>query len=214
MGQRHSPSHCWLALVLFLAIAGHEARSEDQGPVANEERISGLIGTAQKNGEATGVAYHYPHGKVFPAGLIRGRFHDDEKDLPNVRIELVGYVEVPREMAVDIFHAAGGVNGDHGTLHLDGRQLGQVGDDTVKNVIYRRTLPQGIHEVRWVLTGGLFQANLLKFQDAEGGKLLTVFHTPAQREETGAAKAAEIVDAQGDVEGWPHPWTRLPADHE
>jgi hypothetical protein len=182
-----------------------------------EGRIAGLIGTAQKNGEATGIAYHYPHGKIFPPALIREQFHDGEQELPSVRIELVGYVAVPEETTLDIYHAAGGVNRDHGTLFIDGRQLGQVGDDTVKSVIYTVTLPKGLHEVRWVLTGGTFQANLLKMQDAKSGELLTLFHTQKQREESGAGKAVKTIDAQGDVEGWPpafdpKAWTRVSTD--
>jgi hypothetical protein len=205
-----------LPLLLFLVLAGHAARSEAAD--AGQQRTPGLIGTAQKNGEPSQVAYHYPHGKVFPPDLIRQRFHDGRKDLPSVRIELVGYVEVDQETTVDIYHAAGGVNGDHGTLYIDGRQVGQVGDDTVKNVIYTRTLPAGLHEVRWVLTGGLFQPNLLKFQDSAIGELLSMFHTAAQREETGASRAALVIDAQGEVAGWPpatdaKAWTRL-ASHD
>lgn len=181
----------------------------------DDARIAGLIGTAQKNGEATGIAYHYPHGKVFPPALIRERFHDGEQELPSVRIELVGYVEVAEETTIDIYHAAGGVNGDHGTLYIDDRQLGQVGDDTVKNVIYTLTLPKGTHEVRWLLTGGTFQANLLKMENVKSGELLTLFHTQKQREETGASKAVKTIDAQGYLEGWPpafSTWTRVSSD--
>jgi hypothetical protein len=208
----------WPLLVLALVIA-RGATSDDAEPAAGEEHVSGLIGAAQRNDEPIRIAYHYPHGRVFPPELIRERFHDGEQDLPAVRIELVGYVEVPRETTVDIFHAAGGVNGDHGTLYLDGRQLGQVGDDTVKNVIYTRTLPAGAHEVRWVLTGGLFQPNLLRFQDAKTGELLHMFHTAEQRETSGAAQADKIIDAQGAVAGWPpatdsKAWTRIPPDAE
>jgi hypothetical protein len=186
-------------------------------PAKDGERIAGLIGTAQKEGQATGIAYHYPHGKVFPPALIRERFHDGEQPFPSVRIELMGYVEAPEETTVDIYHAAGGVNRDHGNLFIDGRLLGQVGDDTVKNVIYTVTLPKGLHEIRWVLTGGTFQANLLKIQDAKSGELLKVFHTPKQRDESGASKAVKTIDAQGDIEGWPpafdsKAWTRVSTD--
>ncbi len=180
-------------------------------------RISGLIGTAQKNGQATGIAYHYPHGKVFPPALIREQFHDGELERPNVGIELMGYVDVAEETTADIYHAAGGVNRDHGTLYIDGRLIGQVGDDTVKSVIYTVTLPKGTHEVRWVLTGGTFQPNLLKMQNAKSGELLTLFHTQKQRDESGASKAVKTIDAQGDVEGWPpasdaKAWTRVSTD--
>jgi hypothetical protein len=207
-----------LLLLVLTSTGGAQSAAEENTPT-NQKRTPGLIGIAQKDGEPTRIAYHYPHGNVFPPELIRERFHDGEKDWPSVRIELVGFVKARRETTVDIFHAAGGVNHDHGELYLDGRLLGQVGDDTVKNVIYTRTLPKGVHEVRWVLTGGTFQANLLKFQDAKTGKLLKVFHTAKQRTQTGAAQAAVMVDARGTIEGWPPAsdstaWTRLSSDKE
>jgi hypothetical protein len=181
----------------------------------NNERLPGLIGTAIKDGEPTRIAYHYPHGKVFPPDLIRNQFHDGETNRPSVAIELVGYVEATAETTVDIYHAAGGVSEDHGTLHLDGRKLGQVGDDTVKNVVYTLTLPKGTHDIRWVLTGGVFQANLLKIENAKTGELLTVFHTPEQREKTGASQAVKTIEAQGNLEGWPpdpKSWSRVSTD--
>ncbi len=184
---------------------------------ADDARQEGLIGLAVMNGEPTPFAYHYPHGEVFSPELIRSKFHDGEKDLPSVQIDLVGYVDAPADAQVDIYHAAGGVNGDHGTLYLDGRRIGQVGDDTVKVVIYTLTLPKGTHEVRWVLTGGLFQPNILEFQDADTGESLPVFHTAKQSEETGAAKARVLIEAEGKVDGWPPAegaWTRVATDKE
>ena len=206
-----------LSLTLFLATGERRARGVDAVPAA-EKRTPGLIGLAQKNGEPTQIAYHYPHGKVFPADLIRSRFHDGDPPFPSVEISLVGYVEVPQEMAVDIYHTAGGVNRDHGTLFRDGRRIGQVGDDTAKSVVYKITLPRGTHLIKWVLTGGTFQTNLLKFQAVKTGDLLSVYHTAKQRDETGATKAAKIIDAQGTVEGWPRvdpkAWIRISIDRE
>ena len=112
-----------LSLMLLLAVMGNHARGDEVGSTM-EKRTPGLIGLAHKNGDPTQIAYHYPHGKVFPADLIRSRFHDGETEWPPVEIALVGYVEVPHEMAVDVYHAAGGVNGDHGTLWVDGRERG------------------------------------------------------------------------------------------
>jgi len=186
-----------------------------ESATSDESQFGGLIGTAEKDGEATRIAYHYPHGKVFPPALIRNQFHDGETNRPAVKIELVGHVELPQETTVDIYHAAGGVNEDHGTLYIDDRKIGQVGDDLAKFVIYTVTLPKGTHRIRWVLTGGTFQANLLKLQDAMTGELLKVFHTAKQREETGASKAVKTIDAQGELEGWPpdfKTWTRVSTD--
>lgn len=205
----------WLAFLLFLGGAGGEIRSEDQQAPAPKGIVSGLIGMAQMNGKPTRIAYRYPHGKVFPPDLIRGQFHDDELNRPSVQIELVGYVEAPVDTTVDIYHAAGGVNEDHGTLYLDERLIGQVGDDMAKFVIYTLTLPRGKHRIRWVLTGGTFQPNLLKFQNVKTGHLLKMFHTPKEREQTGASEAVKTIDAQGEVEGWPpdfKTWSRVSTD--
>jgi hypothetical protein len=119
-----------------------------------------------------------------------------------VSITLLGQVEVPREMTVKVSQAAGGVNGDHGTLFIGDRQLGQVGDDTAKAEVYILTLPAGVHPVRWVLTGGTFQNNLLKFEDPNSGELLRVFYDDAQRRLSGAADAREGVEAAADPAEW------------
>ena len=200
-----------LALASILAI-GAPLLAEDR-PAENCK--SGLIGTAVKDGEPTRIAYHYPHGKVFPPGLIRDQFHDGELNRPSVQIELVGYVEVPAEMKIDIYHAAGGVNQDHGTLYIDDRQIGQVGDDLAKFIVHTLTLRKGVHHIRWVLTGGTFQPNLLKIQDAKTGELLSVFHTARQLDDTGASKAVKTIDAQGEIDGWPpdfKTWNRVPVE--
>lgn len=84
-------------------------------------------------------------------------------------------------------------------------------------MIYRLDLPKGPHEIRWVLTGGKFQPSLLKFQAAETGVLLDVYHTARQRAETGVAKAAKTIDAQAEVKASPpggHPWTRVSTNRQ
>jgi hypothetical protein len=168
-------------------------------PTGNEP---GLIGGSTINGEKAGIVYRYHHGRLLAADDIRSRFHSAELPHPDVRIELVGHVSVPRHMTVKIWHAAGGVNNDHGELTIDDRLIGTVGDDLVKNVIYVVKLPQGTHRVRWVLTGGTFQNNLLKFEDPQTGDLLEVFHDSGQRGASGADSAREIVKADRDPAEW------------
>jgi hypothetical protein len=163
----------------------------------------GLIGTAAVDGERTGIAYHYQHGRVFPPELIRGRFHKGHGPLPSVVITLVGYVEVPRDMTVQIWHAAGGVNVDHGELHVSGRVLGKVGDDMAKSVIYVVKLRKGRHSIRWILSGGTFQHNFLKFEDPQTGEVLHVYHDSAQRHDTGTDRATELVEANTAPSEWP-----------
>jgi len=170
-----------------------------------QETKPGLIGAASIECESSGIAFHYEHGKLFPRELIWERFHktiEGRTEFPNVNITLLGKVEVPREMTVKVSHAAGGVNGDHGTLFVGNRQLGQVGDDTAKAEVYLMTLPAGIHPVRWVLTGGTFQNNLLRFEDPATGQLLRVFYDRDQRRQSGAAEAREHVEAAADPSEW------------
>jgi hypothetical protein len=174
-------------------------------PAAKGASTPGLIGTAIVNGEPSGIAFHYEHGKLFPRELIWERFHrasGGPDPQSSVSITLLGHVEVPREMTVKVSQAAGGVNGDHGTLFIGDRQLGQVGDDTAKAEVYVLTLPAGVHPVRWVLTGGTFQNNLLKFEDPNSGELLRVFYDDSQRRLSGAANAREGVEAAADPTEW------------
>jgi hypothetical protein len=178
------------------------------------DKTPGLIGTGTVAEEPAGVAFHYQHGRLFPAELIRGRFHGDYP-LPAVRITLAGYVDVPRDMTVKIWHAAGGVNEDWGELYLGERKLGQVGDDMAKAAIYVTKLPQGRHPLRWVLSGGLFQHSLLRIEDAQTGELLEVHHNAAQRRSTGADQARHTIVADVDPSTWPkmadpHEWSWQP----
>ena len=165
----------------------------------------GLIGAALMGGEHSGFVFHYEHGKLLARELIWDRFHKESEGRvyrPGISITLLGYVEVPHAMTLKVHHAAGGVNEDHGTLFVGERQLGQVGDDTAKAEVYILNLPAGIHPVRWVLTGGTFQNSLLKFEEAQSGEMLRVFHDAVQCEESGAAHARELVEANADPTEW------------
>lgn len=187
-------------------------------PGEAQKTTPGLIGTAIVDGQPSGIAFHYEHGKLFPRELVWDRFHkqvDGKTDFPDLNITLVGYVEVPHEMTVKVSQAAGGVNGDHGTLFIDDRQIGQVGDDTAKAEVYLLTLSAGVHPVRWVLTAGTFQNSQLKFEDPRSGELLKVYYDEAQRRETGAADAREGVEAAADPSEWvqamgPNHWRWVP----
>jgi hypothetical protein len=182
------------------------------------EATPGLIGTATIEGEPSGIAFHYEHGKLFPRELLWERFHktsEGRTEFPNVSITLLGQVEIPREMTVKVSQAAGGVNLDHGTLFVGDRQLGQVGDDTAKAEVYLLTLPAGVHPVRWVLTGGTFQNSLLRFEDPATGELLRVFYDGQQHRQSGAAEAREHVEATADPSEWlkalgPASWRWVP----
>jgi hypothetical protein len=186
------------------------------------ETAPGLIGAATIEGEPAGVAFHYEHGKLFPRELIWERFHrtsDGVTQFPNVTITLLGRVEVPQAMTVKISQAAGGVNGDHGTLFVGSRQLGKVGDDTAKAEVYLVSLPAGVHPVRWVLTGGTFQNNLLRLEDPATGQLLRVFYDGQERRKSGAAEAREHVEAAADPSEWlkamgPNHWRWVPLASE
>jgi hypothetical protein len=190
----------------LLKVLGQEPGAPLAPAPRAKESTPGLIGTATIEGEPSRVAFHYEHGKLFPRELIWDRFHKPTADggvhRPNISITLLGKVEVPHEMTVKVRQAAGGVNGDHGTLYIGDRQIGQVGDDTAKAEVYVLTLPAGVHPVRWVLTGGTFQNNLLKFEDAQTGELLRVFYDDAQYRESGAAEAREGVEACADPTEW------------
>jgi hypothetical protein len=194
----------------------HQQPADALNPV--QEIAPGLIGTATVEGEPSGIAIHYEHGKLFPRELIWERFHKETSgavERPNTRIELLGKVEVPQEMTVKVSQAAGGVNMDHGTLFIGDRQLGQVGDDLAKAEVYVLTLPAGVHPVRWVLTGGTFQNGYLKFEDPRTGELLRVSYDDAQRRQTGAADARESIQASADPSEWlqamgPQHWRWVP----
>lgn len=199
----------------LLNALGRQRATRQEEP---QKTTPGLIGTAIVDGQQSGVAFHYEHGQLFRRELVWDRFHkqvEGKTQFPDLNITLVGYVEVPHEMTVKISQAAGGVNGDHGTLFVGDRQLGQVGDDTAKAEVYLLTLPAGTHPIRWVLTGGTFQNSLLKLEDPRTGELLRVFSDESQRRKTGADQASEGLEAGDDPSEWvqamgPHHWRWVP----
>lgn len=181
-------------LLLKLGLAAVDTAQPDQQP--------GLIGTASINGEATNVAFHYHHGRIFLPELIRDRFPVDDDPRPSVEITLRGYLEVPRPMTLKIWHAAGGVSHDHGELQFGERVLGILGDDTAKATIYVVNVVPGTYPIRWTLTGGVFQHNYLRFENPRTGEELRVYHDAAIREETGVHRANEMVEADAPPEDW------------
>jgi hypothetical protein len=208
-----------LSCVYFAAAESPDPRGDILG---QSQQTPGLIGAALANGKPSGTVFYYEHARMFPRELVWDRFHrtvDGRLELPSLNITLVGYVEVPHEMAIKVSQAAGGVNGDHGTLFIGDRQLGQVGDDTAKAEVYVLALPAGVHPIRWVLTGGTFQNSLLKFEDPRTSELLKVFYDDAQRRQSGADSAREVVEACGDPSEWlkalgPHHWRWVPLGRE
>lgn len=159
---------------------------------------AGLIGRTLVEGKDAKICWLYEHGKILPAEPIRGEFHDGDL-MPQVKITFEGQVQLPAEMVVKIWHGAGGVNGDHGTLYLDDRLLGVVGDDTVKNMIYLVKLTSGTHTVRWELTGGYYRENLLKLENPQTGELLPLTHPATQTPQPGE----RLIKACAPWESWP-----------
>lgn len=191
---------------------------EQDRPRSND-KFPGLIGTAVVDDKPTSIAYHYHPGKVFPPELIRDRFHHVGKPQPSVTITLVGSVELPQDMTVKVWHAAGGVNQDWGELYVGDRLLGRVGDDLAKKVIYVVKLPKGKHAIRWVLRGGTFQHNFLKFEDPQTGALLRVCFDVTQYVDSCAATSTELVEAAMNPGDWPPAvnnqewhWESVPCD--
>jgi len=184
---------------------------------AGQKLESGLIGQAVVQGDPSGVVYHYHPGKLFPHSKIRKILRPDNPDVesPHVTITLTGYIVLREKTAVKIYHAAGGVNGDHGDLVIGNRRLGVVGDDTAKAVIYETELPAGKHAITWKLTGGLFQNNLLQIKDAKTDKAIAVGFDALQKGKAVLPVYRQLVVVDHDPLTWskasdPSEWTHLP----
>jgi hypothetical protein len=84
-------------------------------------------------------------------------------------------------------------------------ELGSVGDDRQKSRVYALLLEAGTHTVKWVLTGGRFGNNLLRFEEADTGKPLWLSYSAEELKEVGKLSRNEITDAASQERGWPIP---------
>lgn len=148
--------------------------------------------------------FHYQHGLIFSQGDLPKDLIGDNRFV----VKLEGYLKVPRDMVVIIYHAGGGVSHDINRLYVNGRELGSVGDDRKKHATYEVPLAEGYHPIRWELTGGTFRSNLLAFIDPDEGKLLPLLNggdAPLHR-----SADDTIVRVHGTKLEWPLEADKLP----
>jgi tRNA A-37 threonylcarbamoyl transferase component Bud32 len=158
------------------------APSDDRSPV-------GLIGRTTVQKKDIGLVFRYRTGEVFGGETVREKVFEYGGGMRRVRIELNGTLRVPKDMTVIAWLAGGSSSGGVHWLYVDGREVGSVGDDRVKNTKYRLPLKKGDYEINWILTGGDFGANsLLQFFDPDL-RPLTVSTSKMQIE---AAKAGVV----------------------
>jgi hypothetical protein len=168
----------------------------------------GLIGRTSAQGKDVGLVFRYEHGKVFRHELVERAFAEKlDKKVPHqgVVVVLRGRLHVPRKMTVQVRHAGGSVSHGVQTLVVNNKLLGTVGDDTQKSRIYRLQLKAGTYPVKWVLTGGRFGNNLLRFENLTTGKLLPLTFSAQDLKEVGKFAAGDLAVADSNERGWPIP---------
>ena len=168
----------------------------------------GLIGRTSVDGQDVGVVFRYEHGKVFRHELVEGKVVDRlDRAFPHRGVEVVlrGRLAVPRAMTVRARLAGGSVSHGVHTLLIDGQEIGSVGDNRQKSRTDLLTLSEGAHPVRWVLRGGRFGNNLLRFEDPKTGALLPLSFTEEDLKEVGPVPAKDVVPVTSEERGWPIP---------
>jgi hypothetical protein len=127
----------------------------------------GLFGLMTVDNQPIGHAIHYMPGKILPHDVLSELVFAAGHSRRNVRITLLGQLQVPRQMTVHALDHGGSTNGGVHWLRIDGREIGASGDDRVKNPTYKIEIDAGTHEVEWVLAGGDFGDCVLQFFDPE-----------------------------------------------
>jgi len=94
------------------------------------------------------------------------------------------------------------VSHDVNTLFVDDRKISHVGDDRSKHAVDELKLEKGPHAVRWELTGGTFQHNLLKLVDCETDEMLPLGFA---KDGLPDVLIREVVRVGSDRRGWPIP---------
>jgi hypothetical protein len=190
--------------VASLSLAFADARQQDK-PV---QPGPGLIGRTLLDGKDVGMVFRYEHGKVFRHELVERKFAEKfDKGLPHRGLEIVlrGRLHVPKEMTVHARHAGGSVSYGIQSLWIGGLEIGSVGDNTQKSQIYKLKLEAGTHRVKWVLRGGQFGNNLLRFEDPVTGKPLSLTFSAEDVKDAGQFSAKDAAVANSEERGWPIP---------
>ena len=160
-------------------------RVNPEDPAAPD--ASRLIGRATVRGDDTGVVFHYELGKPLKHEIIQQNVPvEDIRSTRGVQITLTGSLHVPEKTTVLAWHAGGSSTGGVHRLYVDGKEAGSIGDDRIKNTVYRLELDAGAHPVKWVLTGGDFGPCMLQFVDLRTKRPLRV--TVSEAEEAAAKK--------------------------
>jgi Tol biopolymer transport system component len=134
----------------------------------------GLFGSLAVGDRVTRRAFHYQTGRPLPNRLVSEQVFAAGFSMNDVQITLAGQLEVPRKMVVQAMHNGGSANNGVHTLFVDGREVGQIGDDRYKAIVYRLPLDAGTYDVEWRLTGGDFGDSVLQFFDPESKQPLRV----------------------------------------
>jgi hypothetical protein len=169
---------------------------------------TGLIGRTQFEGKDIGIVFRYEHGAVFRHELVERKYAEKlDRALPHRGLEIVlqGRLHVPKEMTVHARHAGGSVSHGVQSLWINGLEIGSVGDNTRKSEIYKLTLEAGTHRVKWVLRGGRFGNNLLRFEESATGKPLSLTFTEEDLKGIGDVPAKDVAIAASQERGWPIP---------
>jgi hypothetical protein len=168
----------------------------------------GLIGRTLLDGNDVGIAFRYQHGKVFRHELVQRKIAEklDEK-VPHRGLEIVlcGRLTVPKEMTVHARHAGGSVSHGVHTLWINGLEIGSVGDNIQKSQVYKLKLEAGTYRVKWVLRGGRFGNNLLRFEDPGTGEMLPLRFSAKDLRAAGRPFTKDVGEAASEERGWPIP---------
>ena len=121
-----------------------------------------------------GLAVKYAMGKPLLNATIQEEVFRCGGELKNARITLTGVLHVPQATTVLAWHAGGSASRGIHRLDVDGRHVGSIGDDRVKDIVYRLPLKAGAYPVKWVLTGGDFGNSVLQFVDDRTKQILSV----------------------------------------
>jgi len=167
----------------------------------------GLVGLTSVGGKQVPIIWVYGHGKVLHHADIASAFTKHLREMPKsgIRIEFQGCLYLKRNSKVRVWHAGGSSNGGVDTLSIDGQPVSKIGDDTKKSHQFEQGLGRGKHKINWVLVGGHFATNLLKFEDLKTGDLLPVYFSQEDLEGLEDFRKKEIYEVESEKRGWPIP---------
>lgn len=143
------------------------------------ERHEGMVGRIELDGKDAGLLASYLSSRSFGQKELKSILPLYDHLKQKIRIELNGAFELAAPEKVLVRQLGGSPRNGTVMLFVDGMETSVVGSKGDKEFQREIPLAAGVHEVRWVLSGGWLGTTNAVDVRTEKGEIVPLFHTEA-----------------------------------